>query len=322
MSRYHSKLIKELAEQQVRFAPQVVRSRQIAQAEEFLLGVNASGSYAFHDVCHAITGYRPETGGEIAGQLLAHDLRCLIEDLSASLDVSVDEFSEPVFTVQEVSEQFNVSAKTVDRRDRGLASRRMSVNGRQRVVIPKSTLDRFVSVKQEGIDRGRNFRQMSDAEREKIILQARELASAGHGLTEVSRRLGKEHGRATETVRYTLRDYDKAHPENAIFPKVTGQISSEHQSLIYDLYIQGVSVPDLARRFSRSKPAIHSILAEVRLRRLRATPIDFMDSDEFRLEGAEKEICGPAPDYDESQSKVRKKYGTFREILNRNYFII
>lgn len=310
MSRYRSQQLKELAAQQVRFAPQNVRNRQIAQAEDFLLKVKGDVEYLFRDVCHAITGFRPDSSARVIGSDLAHDLRCFVEDLSGSLNIAPEDLGEPVLTVQEISDQFNVSAKTVDRwRDRGLASRRMVVKGRKRVMVPKSTLDRFVQVHQEEIDRGRKFCQMSDSERQEIILLARELAGEGAGLTEVSRQIGEEYGRATETIRYTLRDYDNAHPENAIFPRNGGQISTEHQSLIFDLYNQGVSVPDLARRFSRSKPAIHSILAEVRVRRLKATPIDFMDSDEFRREDAESLICGPAPDYDESASAVRVPSG-------------
>ena len=228
MSRYRSNTLKQLAEQQVRFAPQAVRNKQILQAEEFLLNMPGSADYSYGDVCHQITGYRPEenAGVMIAAADLSHDLRCFVEDLSDSLGQSIVDFGEPVLTVQEVSEQFSVSAKTVDRwRDRGLPSRRVTVDGRKRVVIRKSTLDRFVAVHQEEIDRGRAFRQMTDSEREQMILEARRLAQEGLGLTEVSRQLGKKLGRATETVRYTLRDYDKLHPENAIFPKAGGQVS-------------------------------------------------------------------------------------------------
>ncbi|APZ96072.1 sigma-70 family RNA polymerase sigma factor [Fuerstiella marisgermanici] len=312
MSRYRSKTIKELAEQQVRFAPQAVRNRQILQAEKFLLSVDGSSDYSFGDVCSSVTGYRPDSqaGICISGTNLAHDLRCFVEDLSGSLDLSVADLGEPVLTVQEVSEKFNVSAKTVDRwRSKGLASRRVKIDGRKRIVIPKSTLDRFVALNREDIDRGGNFRQMSESEREAIILEARSLVANGQGLTEVSRTLGKRHDRAMETIRYTLRDYDRMHPENALFKKPSGQISSEHQSLLYDLYTQGVSVPDLARRFGRTKPVVHSILADVRIRRLKATPIDFMDSDEFRLPNADRLICGVAPDYDKKAASVRVPNG-------------
>ena len=308
MSRYRSKTLNQLTEQQVRFAPQAVRNKQILQAEVFLLNMDSSIDYSYGDVCYQVTGYRPDQDAAvvISAADLAHDLRCFVEDLSDSLGQSVGDLGEPVLTVQEVSEQFSVSAKTVDRwRDRGLASRRITVDGRKRVVICKSTLDRFVAVHQDEIDRGRSFRQMTVSEREQMIMEARGLAGKGLGLTEVSRQLGKKLGRATETVRYTLRDYDKLHPENAIFPKAGGQVSPEHQSLMFDLYLQGVSVPDLARRFGRSKPAIHTLLAEVRVKRLRAAEIDFMDSDEFRMDNAEKVICGPAPGYDESKTAVR-----------------
>ena len=309
MSRYRSEIIQQLAEQQVRFAPQAVRNKQILLAEEYLLTLDSAADYSFGDVCHAVTGFRPEASGneKICSADVAHDLRCFVEDLSASLNVAASDLEEPVFTLKELSETFNVSAKTITRwRNRGLASRRMTVGGRERVVVPKSTLDRFVCAHQDEIDRCRSFRQMSEDERETIILEARKLAFAGFNLAEVSRQLAEKHGRASETVRYTLRTYDRAHPENAVFPKRKGRIKPEQQSLIYDLYQQGVSVPDLARRFNRSRTAIHSILANVRITRLTSMQIDFMDSEEFRQPDARKIICdAPAPEYDEQKTPAR-----------------
>ena len=303
MSRYRNDRIRELAEQQVRFAPQAVKARQISKAEDFLFSVEGSTEYRFGDVCFAVTGYRPEADVVVKGRDLAHDLRCLVEDLSGSLNQPVSELGEPALTVKEVSELFSVSAKTVDRwRDRGLPSRRMNINGRLRVVIPQSILNRFVADHREEIDRGSSFRQMTQDERQAVIFAGRELAAEGLGLTEVSRRIGERFGRATETIRYTLRDFDKAHPENAIFPRVSAQVSTEHQSLIFDLYAQGVTIDDLARRFSRTKSSIQSILADVRVRRLRAMPVEFMDSEEFRLEDAEAIICGEPPAYDKKAS--------------------
>lgn len=312
MSRYRSSILQELAGQQVRFAPQAVRSRQILHAEKFLLSINSDAEYAYGNVCFEVTGYRPDSDAstKISGADLAHDLRCLIEDLSESMNVSIDDLGEPVLTVQQVSERFSVSAKTVDRwRDRGLASRRIKVGGRKRVVIPESTLHRFVQANRKEIDRGRSFRQMSEDERQQMILEARGLAAQGLGLTEVSRRLGEKMNRATETVRYTLRDYDKTHPENAIFPRIEGQVSAEHQALMFDLHAQGVSISDLARRFGRSKPAVHAMLAEVRIKRLKVVPIDFMDNEQFHEKNAEAVICGEPPEYDQQKANVRVPTG-------------
>lgn len=110
MSRYRSTTVKELAEQQVRFAPQAVRNRQILHAEEFLLRMSGCSEFLFGDVCHQVTGYRPEADAQVAisASDLAHDLRCFVEDLSDSLNVSAEELDEPMLTVQEVSERFNV----------------------------------------------------------------------------------------------------------------------------------------------------------------------------------------------------------------------
>ncbi|MCA9083781.1 MAG: RNA polymerase subunit sigma-70 [Planctomycetaceae bacterium] len=255
-----------------------------------------------------MTGYQTDESAdvELNGAELAHDLRCFIEDLSDSLDFSLKDLGEPALTVREISARYCVSSKTVDRwRDRGLASRRVSVDGRKRVVVPESTLQRFVATHQEEIDRGRNFNQMTDTERERLVSDARSLAGQGLGLTEVSRELGRRYGRATETVRYTLRDFDQANPEKAVFSCPEVEMSQENLALLYDLFCQGVSVPDLSRRFGRSKPAIHSALADFRVQRVRSMAIDFMYNEEFDSEAAEAVICGEPPEYDREKTSVR-----------------
>lgn len=312
MTRYHSQMIAQLASQQGRFAPQSVRHRQISQAEELLGELQAGESRTYGDVCERVTGYRPESAADeaISAADLLHDLRCLIEDLSESLGQDAEELSVPAFTVQQVSRRYNVSTKTVDRwRSRGLASRRMKVNGRLRVVIPQDTLERFVANHQGEVDRGRTFRQMSNTEREQVILQARALAAEGFGLTEVSRQLGEQFKRATETIRYTLRDYDRQHPENALFADRGKQLSTEHQELAFDLHDHGVPVADLARRFGRSQSAMKAVLSTVQTRRLKTMSIEFIDSVEFHEAAAESVIYAEAPGYDEKAGSTRVPSG-------------
>jgi len=305
-------MIAQLAFQQKRFAPQPVRHRQIVQTESLLEKLQSRETQTYGDICEHITGYRPNSCAdvELPADDLLHDLRCLIEDISESLGQEVRETDIPVLTVQQVSDRFNVSTKTVDRwRNRGLASRRMKVNGRLRVVIPQNTLERFVASHRREIDRGRTFRQMTGAERQQVILQARILAADGFGLTAVSRRLGLQFKRAAETIRYTLRDYDRKHPENALFGDPGRQLSNKHQELVYDLHDHGVPVADLARRFSRSQSSIKAVLASVGAQRLKAAPIEFMDSPEFHKPDAERVICVDAPDYDDRKGAVRAPSG-------------
>ena len=312
MTRYRSQMVGQLASQQGRFAPQAVRQQQILQAESLLEQLIGNQVRTYGDVCEQITGYRPadRADEQLATEDLLHDLRCLIEDLSESLSLNAGESTIPVLTVKQISEHYRVSTKTVDRwRSRGLASRRMKVGGRLRVVVPQDTLERFVTSHRDEIDRGSSFRQMGAKEREQVILQARCLAADGLGLTEVSRRVGKQFSRATETIRYTLRDYDRQHPENALFADRGKQLSVDHQELAFDLHDHGVPVADLARRFGRSQSAIKAVLSTVQARRLKTTPIEFMDSPEFHEADAETVIYVDSPEYDPSSGSPRMPSG-------------
>lgn len=312
MARYHSQMMAQLASQQSRFAPQAVRHRQILQAEALLEELQAGESRTYGDVCERVTGYRPDSAGEgkISAVELLHDLRCLIEDLSESLGQHADESAVTVLTVQQVSDRYSVSTKTVDRwRSRGLASRRMKMDGRIRVVIPQDTLERFVGSHQSEVDRGRTFRQMTAAERQQVIFQARALVAQGFGLTDVSRQVGVQFNRATETIRYTLRDYDRRHPENALFVDRGMQLSIEHQEMAFDLYDHGVPIADLARRFGRSQASIKALLSTVHVRRLKTTAIAFIDSREFYQPNAESVIVVDAPEHGEDAGPVRVPSG-------------
>ncbi len=311
MARYDSHQIAELASQQVRFAPRPVRHQQILQAEALLENLADEGR-SYGDVCEQVTGYRPVEGADecLSADVLRHDLRCLIEDLSESLDLDASAYDEPVLTIRQISERYRVSTKTVDRwRNRGLASRRMKVDGRMRVVVPEGTLKRFAARHRDEILRGSRFRQMSDQERQQVILKARRLAGEGLGLTEVARRLGAEYGRATETIRYTLRDHDRRHPETAIFGDRSRPLSEEQQELLFDLHDHGVPIPDLARRFARSRSTVQAVIASVQARRLKTTPIEYMDSPEFHEPDAERVICVEAPEYDEGAGPTRVPSG-------------
>ena len=90
MVRYRNPAMAELSRQQVQYAPRNVRLKQIERAERFVDRLHPERFYAYGDVCEEVTGYRSEkypdlklTGGEVV-----RDLRCLVEDLSDSLDLS------------------------------------------------------------------------------------------------------------------------------------------------------------------------------------------------------------------------------------------
>src|SRR5262249_48345938 len=79
-------------------------------------------------VCFRVTDYRPDSYPDllIDGEDLEHDLCLLMDALARSTPaVPVETVSEPVLTIEQVSERFNVSTKTISRwRERGLVGRR------------------------------------------------------------------------------------------------------------------------------------------------------------------------------------------------------
>ncbi len=311
-SRYRNPAIKQLAEQQVKYAPRDVKLEQMSRAEEFLAQIVQDQDYTYPEICKQITTYRSEIYPDlvISGTDAFHDLRCLIEDISDSAELNVEDQQEEILTVQDLSQRFRISTKTVDRwRDKGLVSRRFRFNGRKRVGFLKSSVDRFLAKNQGQIARSMNFSQLSDTDREEILRRARRLARYGGCPAEVSRRIARHMKRSPETIRYTLKNFDRENPEMAIFPNAPEKITDQQKRDIYNHFRRGIAVDKLARRYCRTKASIYRIISEARAVRLHAQTIDFMFSDEFEQEGAEKVILGPPPEIDKEGQKVRTPPG-------------
>ena len=298
MQRYRNPALKQLRDHQIKYAPRDVQLTQISRAERLLDELNPKGTYRYPELCEKITTYRGEMYPDlvVSGAEAVHDLRCFVEDLSDSADIAAENAGEEVWTVEDVSKRFNVSSKTVSRwRDRGLVSRRFRFGGRKRVGFLRSSVERFVTRHADDVDRGSQFSQLSVEEREKLILRTRRLAKAGGCPTEISHRLAKKFHRSPETVRYTLKNHDKDHPESAVFPNALNTITEEHKLDIYRSFRNGVSVDELARRFDRTRASIYRMVAEVRAESLLAKPIEYMEAPEFSDADAEAQILQQPP---------------------------
>ncbi|RPI90537.1 MAG: sigma-70 family RNA polymerase sigma factor [Planctomycetaceae bacterium] len=299
MAQYRNPAIRQLKDQQVRFSPREVRLEQIDRAERLVNELSADATYKYQDLCQQVTLYRPEMYPDLilTGAEAAHDLRLLIEDLSDSADIRAESCTEEVLTVEDLSRQFSVSTKTVDRwRNRGLVSRRFVFGNRKRVGFLRSSVERFVSRQGPGFEKNSGFTHMSDIDRDEIITRARRMAQAGGCPTEISRRLARRLGRATETIRCTLKQYDQEHPDSAVFPDAQLQLTEDVKNEIYRGFRKGIAVPRLAEKYSRTRTSIYRIVSEVRARRLIDQPIDFIYNPEFEQPGADERILHePAP---------------------------
>jgi len=311
-AEYRNSTLRQLRDQQVRFAPRDKRIEQVDRAERLLQEIDPARTYTYEYLCYRITDYRPEVtpNCRIPGKDAAHDLRLFVEDVSDSANVPAEAAGERVLTVDDLSKMFNVSTKTISRwRHQGLESRRLVFDGRKRVGFLQRSVDRFVQDNGERIKRGERFSQLTLSEREEIIQRARRLARAGGCPSDVTRRIARRMGRSIETIRYTLKQFDQQHPDMAVFPEHTGPLSEESKEKIYQQYRRDVSVDVLAKRYCRTKTSIYRIVNEMRAYRILELPLDFMPHESFEAADAERDILGPMPPGDAKPRKARVPSG-------------
>ncbi len=303
--RFKHPVLKQLTEQQSQFIPAEKKLEQMDRAEKLLAQIQPDEVYRYQELCEQLTGYRPEKYPDLVidGDDLLHDLRLFVEQLSVSTKIPVEQAGEQVFTVDDLSEKYNVSTKTIDRwRKRGLVSRRFLFGNRSRVGFLRSSVDRFVNEHETEIHRSSRFSQITDSEKQEMISKARRLAIHGACPSEVGRRLSRVFGRSQETIRYTLKQYDEENPGNAVFPNSTSPLTDDRKMEIYQRYVNGMSAELLAEEFCRTKTSVYRIITEVRAQMLLDNPVAYMDSPEFHEKNAEKVILGAPP---ESETKTR-----------------
>ena len=218
-TRLPKPVIRELRDQQIRF-----RSARLRSCSKLKLPSgscaeieSATKTYPYEYVCFRITGYRPDASrpGAMSGERSAARSAAIRRG-----PFGFGRYGRRQHPANRCSpwkswpSRFNVSTKTISRwRELGSVSRRLVFDGRKRVGFLRSSVDEFVKDEPERVTRGARFSQLSDEERRRTSsIGARRLARAGGCQSEIARRLAKRAGRSVETIRYTIRQFDKQHP--------------------------------------------------------------------------------------------------------------
>jgi RNA polymerase sigma factor (sigma-70 family) len=302
--------LRELTDQQVRFAPPARRAEQLVRAQRLLAEIDPSKRYPYQFVCWRITEYRPEAHADllIRGGDLAHDLLLLMQALSGKIlaPMPSEEIPEPIVTLEEISKKLNVSTKTIRRWRRfGLVGQPIVTNGKRQVGFLQSVVERFLTSHPERVERGSRFTQLTESEREDILRRARRLSRVGGTLTEVSRRIARRLGRSVETIRYTIKNHDRQYPEQALFPNLTGPLDAATKQTIYSSYRRGINVDTLAKRFQRTRTSMYRVINEVRAQRLLEQPLDYIPNPSFDDPAREADFLAPMPDAGAYEAKRR-----------------
>jgi RNA polymerase sigma factor (sigma-70 family) len=309
MSDFNTKALRELTDQQVRFATVARRQEQMAKAEKLLAEVDPAKQYPYAFVCFRLTDFRSDANADvlIPGAQLKHDLALFIQRVERSLPpLPIELAAEPMLSLDEVSKQFNVSTKTVSRwRMLGLTARRVLKDNRKQLGFPRSAVESFAASHRDQVERSGRFSHLTDPEKETIVRSARKLAFEGGSLTEVSRKLAEELGRSSEAIRYTIKNFDRAHPAEAVFPKLTGPLDAPTKQRIFSAYQEGKPVDLIAKTFRRTRSSMYRVINEVKAEQLIRTPVDYIYNAEFDDPAREAAITGPMPDEADFYQKLQ-----------------
>ncbi len=279
---------------QLSFTPNDTRALQLNAAEELLHSIDPGKAYPLDFVIFKITGYHPRAtrvGEQLAGIALQHDLGLLIEQVSQTLDLHTSLIAEPVLDIDDVTERFNVTSKTIQRwRRKGLPARRFVFgDGKRRVGFFLSSVERFFASHQDQVSRGTNFSQVADAEREDILRRARRLATMCHCcVNEISRRIARKLNRSPATILHTIRKYDAENPAAAIFAHAAAPIADEERVRIVRLFRRGVAIKTLAKRSCRPRSAIYRLVVEEKVAKLNKRKVKFIDDPLYHQTDAEE----------------------------------
>ena len=304
MSEFKQSSLKQLTDQQVRFAPPARKREQVARAEKLLSELEPARKYPYPFVCFRITDFRSDAHADvlITGSELRHDLLLLIKKLERSIPaLPIEQAVEPMLTLGQISKKFNVSTKTIGRwRDHGLVGQRVIIKGRRQLAFPQSVVEQFLIRHQERVERSSRFSHLSDGEKEDILRRARRLARAGACQTDVSERIARKLGRSVEAVRYTIKNFDRQHPERAIFPDATGPLDGTDKKSIANLYRKGTPVQTLTKTYQRSRTSVHRVINEAKADVLKQ-PVDYITNPSFDDPAQEAAILTPMPDEEKFQ---------------------
>ncbi len=308
MPKFYNKDMAELAHQ-LTLSPRRLRVAQIQEMEAVLRLTDPNRSYPFDFVCYRITKYRkrgPKTSAFVPGKALISDLVTMAEVCSRKANVRIEELCDASQTLQQLAKELGVSTMTIRRwRTRGLIGlRAVFDDGVNRLVFCRGTIDRFVQRNKELVERGASFRQLTAAERNQIIEQARVLvAKRPLKLHAAAKIIAEQTGRAVETIRYTLRRQDASAGKAALFESNGEVIHCEREAVIWRCHEAGEAVESIARAFESSAGEIEQVIRTVRVRRWRQSPLSYVpnelfdapNADALILETAEPVVAGAKP---------------------------
>lgn len=304
MRNYACPRIREL-KAQIFYAGREIRARYALNLEGLLPELSTRRSYPYDYIFYRITRLRPaelDYGGQagpavshcgaIPGEALLGDLSRLLDELTLALKAPPTAVDGPVLSYGEISERCHVCERTLRRwRREGMPLRWFSYpDGRMGKGIRLSALRRFVRLHRGLARRGARFSRLSENERSWAIEVAARMRADGErpaasrcGITRVSMKIGSILRRSPETIRHFLRGQFILAPPKL---RLSGAVARE----IASLYRSGASVPELCRRYAKSRSAVYSAIRADKVAGILSKRLRFVRLADFGHADAERRI--------------------------------
>ncbi|MFO8006692.1 MAG: hypothetical protein R6V05_03055, partial [Candidatus Brocadiia bacterium] len=268
MRRFEHQAIEELYRQLV-LSPPEVRRRQADRLEHMLMSLQRDQEYPYEFLYYRVTGFRPteESRQVFRGEEIMADLHVALETLSATAPEEAAAQEEEVLTCQEVAERCAVTNRTVRRwRRRGLVARKYRFpDGRVRVGVKTSALQRFERLYGQKLEKSAQFSRMEPEEEQRILgLVAQYRTEEDTSLTEATARAAEQAGRAQETVRLLVRRHSRRHPQDEALSAAAGRLSRPARRAILEGYRRNVPVEEIADRYTPSRSTSYRIIKQQR----------------------------------------------------------
>lgn len=281
---------------QLAFSPPDKRVQQIKRIERLHDQTDPEKNYPLDFLFYRITSYRREDKDAVVltGEAVLPDLRLMIDTLSRSVRIPIDDKSDPVEPVKDLADRLEVSTKTIGRwRSAGLRWRWVAPTsgGRKVVVIPRIASDRYVLEHADQIKRASAFTQIDPETKRRLIGRARQLAGRrAVSLNQVASHLASKTGRGLETIRQVLTHHDRDNPERAIFTDHTGPLQYRQKRIIARAYRMGVPIDRIAERFNRTRSTVYRVIHQHGAGKAGRVSLDYIASRTFEREDAEEVI--------------------------------
>lgn len=302
-AQHYSQIFAELRSGILAVADAAARLTHSRRAEQLLNQLDTAKSYNSGMIAERVLGIEPTgsptpaaSGDEIRAELLH-----LIDEVSATTIVPVEVVSEPVLTVDEVAQRWNVSAKTISRwRNRGLIARTFTFEGRQRVGFLESSLNRFAAAHPKLIRRGSLFSRITAEERSHTLRRAEEMLNNGRPISEVVATLARDTQRSLESIRQLLKQAGRTDGLTG------GKLSERAARHLYKEFRRGKSLATLAQQYGIEVKVATRALNRARAERIFELPLDYMSSPEFTTAKAGERILSATPPAPSGQRMPRK----------------